>query len=85
MVAPAVRTAIEEAVERIERHLMVLQALRYIRCRRNGGSIEECLGIYRPPTPIADDPFLKELLDHLEGSEKNKLLTAVKDIKAKKP
>lgn len=70
---------IREAVERINRHLLVLRALRFIRCRRAGGSIEKCLGIYRVPPPRPDEPFMQDLLQAIHPEDREQLLTALKD------
>jgi hypothetical protein len=69
---------IREAVERIERHLLVLRALEYMRCRRAGGSLEECLGIYRVTPPRPDESFMQELLRSIHPEDRQQLLTAVK-------
>lgn len=79
VIPPAVQDAIERVVERIDRHLAAQSALNYIRCRKNGGSMEECLGIYRLSPPPPGDPFFEELLNNIEVAERHKILTAVKD------
>ena len=42
-----IQAAMERILEQIERYLTIREAMDYILCRRNGGSMEECLGIYR--------------------------------------
>ena len=79
VIPPAVQDAIERATERLDRHLAAQRALNYIRCRKNGGSMEECMGIYRLSPPPPGDPFFEELLNNVEAAERHKLLTAVKD------
>lgn len=79
VIPPAVQAALERIAEKIELHFALLNALNYIRCRHNGGSMEECMGIYRLVPPSPGDPFFEELLGNVEVAERHRLLTAVKD------
>lgn len=71
--------AMEEAVQRIERHQLIMNALNYIRCRNSGGSLEECNRVYRLLPPPPGDPFFEELLSIVEPDERRTLLTAMRD------
>lgn len=76
----ALKQAIEEAVRRIQQHLMILGALRYIDCRKNGGSMQECMGIYQLIPPRPDGPYFKELLAKVPDAERRELLQAARVV-----
>jgi len=48
-----------EVAERIDRHNMVVDALRFVECMKGGGTFESCSGIYRlapkPPPALRRD------------------------------
>lgn len=79
VIPPAIQEALERIAERIERHVAIQRALNYIRCRRDGGSPEECMGLFRLGSPPPGDPFFDELLKNVDDAVRQRLLVAVKD------
>lgn len=76
-----IKAAIERAAEKLDRHSMIQSLYDYSRCRQNGGSIEECIGLVGPrliPPPPINPQFLEELLNNIGVPERSKLLTAIK-------
>jgi hypothetical protein len=70
---------INEAIQRIERHFLILRALEYVRCRKNGGSMEECFGFFRLLPPPPPEPYFDELIKDLDPPEQKALLESSKE------
>lgn len=56
---------VHDHVERVQLHLQILSAMRFLDCWRAGGDSEECLGIYRltPKPPPKLRAGLKSVLN----------------------
>ncbi len=56
---------IERVVEAVTKSLAAIEAYKYVDCRRKGGSMEECLGIFKAatiPLPKPDIPAKEAII-----------------------
>jgi hypothetical protein len=59
----------------VSRSLAAIAALEYVNCRKAGGSIAECLGIFHAsPFPRPGDPFFRELISTMPAREQKQAL-----------
>lgn len=74
--------AMEEAAKRAQWRAFLEQLLKYIECRKRGGSMEECMG--HPPRLLPfppPGPFLEEVLANIDPSvQKLFLMTAKEEL-----
>jgi len=63
----------------IARELAAREAMRFVDCRKKGGSLEECMGIYRAaPFLPPGCPHFEELLSKLPEKERQQALVFIK-------
>lgn len=69
------------ALRALSLSLVAKEAMEFIDCMRNGGSFEECYGIYRTiPFPSPSCPFFRDLLSKLPVKERRKALLHIKYV-----
>ena len=68
------------ALRKISLELAAREAMKFIECRRKGGTFAECHGIYRvTPFPSSGDPSLDEKLNKLSVKERKEALLFMKE------
>jgi hypothetical protein len=74
------RARIEGAIAAVSRSVAARAAMEYADCRRAGGTMEECLGVFRA-APIArpGDPVLQDELNALPSSERRDVLLLLRE------
>ena len=74
------RARIGGAIAAVSRSLAARAAMEYADCRRAGGTMEECLGIFRAaPIPRPGDPVLQDELDALPAAQRRDALLLLRE------
>jgi len=74
------RAQIGTALSGVARSLAAQAAMDYAACRQGGGTVEECLGIFRTaPMPRPACPLLKDELDALPAVQRRDVLLLLRE------
>lgn len=74
------RAHISGAISAVSRSLAAKAAMEYADCRRAGGTMEECLGIFRAaPMPRPGCPILQDELGFLAAGERRDVLLLLRE------
>lgn len=75
------RATIGGALSAASRSVAARAAMDYAACRQGGGTVEECLGLFRTaPIPRPACSVLKDELDALSGAQRRDVLLLLREV-----